>query len=89
MTASAEDAEWAFSAYEAVRHRLPSVEFPRNARFVETLDDLVPHFDVFLLDAFGVLNVGESAIPGALDRVDSLRNAGKHVVVVSNAASYP
>ena len=89
LTASAEDAEWAFSAYEAVRHRLPSLEFPRNAKRVETLGDLVPQFDVFLLDAFGVLNVGESAIPGALDRIEALRNAGKHVVVVSNAASYP
>ena len=89
MTASAEDAEWAFSAYEAVRHRLPSATFPRQSKRIDTLDDLIPHFDVFLLDAFGVLNIGESVIPSAPDRVRALRDAGKRVIVVSNAASYP
>ncbi len=89
MTASADDAKWAFSAYEAVRHRLPSASFPRLSKRIDTLNDLVPHFDVFLLDAFGVLNVGESVIPSAPDRVKALRDAGKNVIVVSNAASYP
>ena len=68
MTASADDAKWAFSAYESVRHRLPSATFPRLSKRIDTLNDLVPHFDVFLLDAFGVLNVGESVIPSAPDR---------------------
>lgn len=89
LTASAEDAEWAFSAYEAVRHRLPSATFPQSAKRVETLADLALHFDVFLLDAFGVLNVGESAIPGAPEQVKALRDAGKQLIIVSNAASYP
>ncbi len=46
-------------------------------------------FDIFLLDAFGVLNIGETAIPGAVDHVAELQAAGKHVMVVSNAAGYP
>lgn len=83
------DAQWAFSAYEAVRHRLPDSSFPRTSRYAANLGDLADQFDVFLLDAFGVLNVGEEAIPGAPERVRELQDAGKIVMVVSNAASYP
>ncbi|MGR3342695.1 MAG: HAD-IIA family hydrolase [Paracoccaceae bacterium] len=83
------DAQWAFSAYEAVRHRLPNATFPTTSRKVANLGDLADHFDVFLLDAFGVLNVGEQAIPGAPERVAELQRAGKIVMVVSNAGSYP
>jgi glycerol 3-phosphatase-2 len=83
-------AEEAFDAYEAVRHRLPiSTGNASRAEKVETLADIADRFDVFLLDAFGVLNIGETAIPGACVRVESLKAAGKRVLVVSNAASLP
>ena len=83
-------ADQAFDAYEAVRHRLPTpVTTDIESRHVETLAEVIDEFDVFLLDAFGVLNIGETAIPGARDRVDALRRAGKRVLVVSNAASVP
>lgn len=82
--------EDAFNAYEAVRHRLPDVaQTERRSRRVQTLDDVADAFDVFLLDAFGVLNIGESAIPGTTERIDGLRAAGKRVLVVSNAAGFP
>ncbi|MEM9124706.1 MAG: HAD family hydrolase [Pseudomonadota bacterium] len=83
-------AQEAFDAYEAVRHRLPDiVKGAINYRHVETLADIADAFDVFLLDAFGVLNIGETAIPGAPERVKSLKAAGKRVLVVSNAAGFP
>ena len=84
-----EDANWAFAAYEAVRERLPTANFPKEAQPVEHLGDLVDQFDVFLLDAFGVLNIGEVAIPGAPERIAMLRATGKIVMVLSNAAGYP
>jgi glycerol 3-phosphatase-2 len=83
------DAAWAFDAYETIRPRLPTARFPAAAQAVAGLDALADAFDVFLLDAFGVLNVGEAAIPGASERVAALQAAGKRVIVVSNAASYP
>lgn len=86
---SSGDAEWGFSAYEAVRHRLPDVEFSGTSQHVKNLGGLVDTVDVFLLDAFGILNVGEEAIPGAPERVRELQAAGKTVMVVSNAAGYP
>ena len=80
----------AFAAYEAVRHRLPSARPSRHAaRNIETLEDIADDFDVFLLDAFGVLNIGETAIPGVKERIDAFRAAGKKVLIVSNAASVP
>lgn len=83
------DASWAFDAYEAVRDRLPSAVFPAASRAAASLADLTDRFDVFLLDAFGVLNVGERAIPGAVERIAALQDAGKTVMVLSNAASVP
>lgn len=87
MTVTAEEA---FAAYEAVRHRLPAAQpVGRHYRRFGTLADIAAGFDVFLLDAFGVLNIGETAIPGTRERIDRLRAAGKRVLVVSNAASVP
>ncbi|WP_417211593.1 TIGR01459 family HAD-type hydrolase [Antarctobacter sp.] len=83
-------AEEAFAAYEAVRHRLPSPVPPAPpTRHVATLAEIADEFDVFLLDAFGVLNIGETAIPGTAERIGDLKAAGKSVSVVSNAASLP
>lgn len=83
-------AEEAFGAYEAVRHRLPEArQAGRAIERVASLADIADRFETFLLDAFGVLNIGDSAIPGTRDRIDALRAAGKRVAVVSNAASVP
>jgi HAD superfamily hydrolase (TIGR01450 family) len=44
-------------------------------------------YDGAILDAFGVLNVGERAIPGAVERIADLRGQGKRLVVLTNGAS--
>ncbi len=76
-------------ACEAIRGRLPQAVFPERWRRMETLEGVLDAYDVFLFDAFGVLNIGESAIPGAVKRIATLREAGKRLLVVSNAASAP
>ncbi|EPX77768.1 TIGR01459 family HAD-type hydrolase [Litoreibacter arenae] len=84
------DTAKAFAAYEAVRHRLPAAVPSRQpAQRVATLEDIAEDYDAFLLDAFGVLNIGETAIPGVVERVRSLKARGKRVIVVSNAAGFP
>ncbi len=83
-------AQEAFDAYESVRHRLPqTISSEVSYRRADTLEDIAHEFDVFLLDAFGVLNIGDTAIPDTPDRVRSLKAAGKRVLVVSNAAGFP
>ncbi len=79
----------AFAAYEKVRHRLPDVQRTATCSRLPDLDALRDDIATFLLDAFGVLNIGETAIPGVPERVAGLQKAGKRVMVVSNAAGYP
>lgn len=82
------DAEAAFARYEAIRPRLPAARYPARSQHLPSLEDVADHVDGFLLDAFGVLNLGETAIPGAVARMASLRARGKRLAVLTNAASY-
>lgn len=77
-----------FERYQSVRHRLPKANFPANALRVNSLMDVLDEVDAFVFDAFGVLNVGETPIPGAAERLDQLRSAGSKIRILSNAASY-
>lgn len=79
--------EQAFAAYEAVRGRLPQANFPSACESAGSLGDIAERYDAFLLDAFGVLNIGETAVPGAPERVAALQRAGKRVLVLTNSAS--
>jgi HAD superfamily hydrolase (TIGR01459 family) len=83
------DADWAFQQYEAVREVLPKAEFPDTSRHARNLGELAADFDVFLLDAFGILNVGETAIAGAAAQVAALQAQDKRVLVLTNGATYP
>ncbi len=83
------DADGAFARYEAIRPRLPRAEFADGPTHADNLSAAVAGLDGVVLDAFGVLNVGETPIPGAVDRIAALRAAGLGVCVLTNAASYP
>ncbi|WP_412565789.1 HAD-IIA family hydrolase [Thalassobius sp. MITS945101] len=83
------DYQTAFAGYEAVRHRLPEAGPPRETEVAATLAEVAEHYDSFLLDAFGVLNIGESPVPGAPERLAALRAQGKNLRVLTNAASVP
>ena len=80
----------AFARYEAVRPRLPVATFPAMSHHVNSLAEVADRYDAFVLDAFGVLNVGDTPIPGAVGRMADLRAMGKRLLIVlTNAASYP
>lgn len=83
------DPDALIDACEAVRDRLPSARFAPDSRVLDDLSSVTDDYDVFLFDAFGVLNIGETAISGAVARVAALRGAGRRVMVVSNASSVP
>lgn len=83
-----EDAVSIFDRYQAVRHRLPKAQYGASTFDLETLLEVAPEVDAFVFDAFGVLNVGETPIPGAAERLDQLRAAGHKIRILSNAASY-
>jgi len=77
----------AFDRYEQIRDRLPRAQFCATPQACHTLADVAPHVDAFVLDAFGVLNVGATPIPGAVERIAQLRAMGKRLIVLTNAAS--
>ena len=54
----------AFARYESVRSRLPRMPRQGARSVLPDLSAVADHVDGFLLDAFGVLNVGDTAIPG-------------------------
>lgn len=91
MTTSVAPPRWgpdeAFARYEALRPHLPQARFAGAPERVGTLEDVAGRYDAFILDAFGVLNVGERPIPGAVARMAALRAAGKALVVLTNGAS--
>ncbi len=78
-----------FDRYQAVQHRLPTAPRKGACHRAKNLSDIIEHFDVVMLDAFGVLNVGKDVVPGAPERIASLQAAGKRAIVVSNAAGFP
>jgi ribonucleotide monophosphatase NagD (HAD superfamily) len=83
-----DNVESIFQRYESVRDRLPRAEFRQSSEPIRSLLDILPEADAFVFDAFGVLNVGETPIPGAAERLADLRAAGKSIRILSNAASY-
>ena len=78
----------AWARYEAIRDRLPAAAAPGAMRHVAGLLEIADEFDGFLFDSFGVLNVGETAVPGAAECLSELRRQGKAIRVLTNAASY-
>ena len=82
------DADWACARYETLRHLLPQADFPARSAHVADLSAMFERFDGFILDAYGVLNVGAQAIPGAVARIAQMRAAGKAVVVLTNGAAH-
>ena len=80
--------ETAWARYESIRDRLPAICGQKVTRHVNSLLDVAAEFDGFVFDSFGVLNVGETAIPGAADCLAALRRMGKRLRILTNAASY-
>jgi len=81
-----------FDRYEEIKPRLPEFKFSQKDTlkpcWLNNLGDLDDQFDMFLFDAFGVLNVGETVIDGAPERIKYLQAKDKLVYILTNAASY-
>ncbi|TSA11945.1 MAG: TIGR01459 family HAD-type hydrolase [Betaproteobacteria bacterium] len=59
---------------------------PRHAVALAGVSELMSGFDGFIVDQWGVLHQGSRPYPGAIDCLERMRDAGKHVVVLSNSA---
>ncbi|WP_159991153.1 HAD-IIA family hydrolase [Pelistega ratti] len=76
------------STYKAITNIFSSQTiFPSHYQQHQHLGDIAHLYKAFFFDAFGVLNIGEKAIPLAVERIQDLRQKGKKLFIVSNAAS--
>lgn len=78
-----------FEHYLAMPGRLPKTNRIGAALGMSGIVELTEHYDAFVFDAFGVLNVGNTAIPGATAAVAELQSRGKAVYILTNAATQP
>lgn len=53
---------------------------------IQNLREIIPNYDVFLLDQYGVLHNGEALLPGVAEALEALHDAGKALVVLSNTS---
>ena len=81
------DAESVLDCYELTR--LPTPTRKGRAAPAENLLALVDRYDAFILDGYGVINVGPEPIPGIGDTVRALHAAGREVMVLTNGAGRP
>ena len=55
-------------------------------RFIDGIGGIADAHDLFLLDQWGVLHDGETALPAAVDAMRRLRRAGKGIILISNSS---
>ena len=77
-----------FNRYEKVKSRLPQAKCLNRIRDIEDLMDISKQIDVFVFDAFGVLNVGDALIEGSDLRLRELRSLGCKIRIFTYAASH-
>jgi len=69
---------------------LSSFSLPVSRSFTihTSIKDLIPLYDGFILDQYGVLHNGQSALPGAAECVSELATThGKSLIILSNTSS--
>ena len=81
------DPESILDCYE--RARLPAPTRKGRAEPAENLLALLDRYDAFILDGYGVINLGPEPIPGIGDTVRALRAASREVIVLTNGAGRP
>ena len=82
------DAEATLKIYQALRPILPLARPAPNQKAAR-LTDCMDAFDAFILDGFGVINVGMDKIDGIDEFFKRAEVAGKPVVILTNGASAP
>ena len=67
---------------------MPSASTTKQTQDIDSLIEISNLVSAFVFDAFGVLNVGETLIAGAKQRLSELRAQHNQIRILTNAASY-
>lgn len=82
------NADVTLQIYQALRPLLPDAR-PASHHKADRLIDCLDAFDAFILDGFGVINVGMDKITGIDEFFAAAKAKGKPVVILTNGASNP
>ena len=83
------NADSVINIYEGMRDFFPKYhENNQDIILAPRLENILDNFDALLLDAFGVLNVGNSLVPGITKTLEKARQKKITLMVVTNGASY-
>lgn len=83
------DPETILRCFAHARARLPAPARRGRGEPAAGLAALAGRYDAFILDGYGVVNVGAAPVPGIVDAVEALRGAGRAVMVLTNGAGRP
>ena len=81
------DFQQAAGFYRRLEGFMPPVPKPITPFKINGIFDIIETVDVVVLDAYGVLNIGQKVIPGAVEAVAGIRALGKKLHVLTNDAS--
>jgi HAD superfamily hydrolase (TIGR01459 family) len=56
-----------------------------DCKIIDGIEPLLERYDGFLLDQWGVLHNGVEVLPGVIEALQALQQAGKQVVILSNS----
>ncbi len=56
-----------------------------DTRLIDRLGEIAPRYDGFILDLWGVIHDGAAPLPGAVECLAALKDAGKRIALLSNA----
>ena len=83
------DPETILRCFAHARARLPAPARRGRGEPAAGLAALAGRYDAFILDGYGVVNVGAAPVPGIVDAVEALHGAGRAVMVLTNGAGRP
>ncbi len=80
--------ESVINIYEGMRDFFPKYqENSKSIILAPRLENILDNFDALLLDAFGVLNIGSTLVPGIIKTLEKARQKKITLLVLTNGAS--
>ena len=81
--------EQVIDLYEDQRKVMPETVRVGDMKRASSIESISNHFDAFIFDSYGVLNLGKNLIPAAPILLNKLKSEGKILFVLTNGASFP
>lgn len=82
------DSHETIKMYEIMRFMMPNNDFIQTQK-ENSLMDIIDNFDGFILDGFGVINIGNELIKGVIPFLNEVKRKNKHIFILTNGSTNP